>query len=84
MDQKIRFFTLLETTRTQSWQKKKKSCLSILIANMIKDGHACFISHLAALFSHLKAVLELWHLEETNKVGVGGHKVDERQRDIVQ
>lgn len=32
----------------------------------------------------LKAVLELWHLEETNKVGVGGHKVDERQRDIVQ
>lgn len=39
-------------------EKETKSGLSILIANMIKDGTAGFINHLAALLGNLKAILE--------------------------
>lgn len=54
MDQKIRFFTLLETQPTTQI-RPKRSALSVLIADMIKDGPACFISHLAALFGQFKS-----------------------------
>lgn len=50
---------------------------------MIKDGCACFISHLAAQLGNLKAILELQHLGETNRVGVQGHEVDKRQKDTL-
>ena len=49
------------------------------MTNMVECGPACFINHLAALSSDLKAVL-LLHSWEIKIVGVGaGHEVHERQ-----